>query len=79
MFKLCVAAICAAVAAHPAYVADIPNGKGITGVAAIGHTDPKGGGKRNAFGTAFGDAKDSFTLAVCCADSDGDTFTNGFE
>jgi hypothetical protein len=40
-------------AAFPAYVPLCPNGKGVPGVAAIGHVAPAGGGANNKFGIAF--------------------------
>ncbi|OWZ10475.1 hypothetical protein PHMEG_00016677 [Phytophthora megakarya] len=68
-----------AVNARPTYVARIPNGDGVSGVAALGHTDPEGGGARNDFGTDFASAGESWTTEFCQQDSDGDGQTNGQE
>ena len=65
--------------AHPSYVAKNPNGANIPGVAAIGHTNPNGGGDTNSYGDDFSQYGGKWTRELCLADSDGDTFTNGFE
>ncbi|DAZ99342.1 TPA: hypothetical protein N0F65_005193 [Lagenidium giganteum] len=65
--------------AKASYVAKIPNGDGVTGVAALGHVDPAGGGERNKFGLAFAKASYKWTKELCEADSDGDGQTNGQE
>lgn len=36
-------------------------------------------GSRNAFGTHFGAVGKKWTTALCCADDDGDGFSNGAE
>ncbi|KAF0698532.1 Aste57867_10859 [Aphanomyces stellatus] len=74
-----VAALAASVAALPQYVANVPNGANVQGVAALGHVDTSGGGARNAFGQAFGSNNHKWTAALCQADSDGDGATNGEE
>eukprot|EP00928_Gymnodinium_smaydae_P044234 TRINITY_DN2951_c0_g3_i2.p2 TRINITY_DN2951_c0_g3~~TRINITY_DN2951_c0_g3_i2.p2 ORF type:complete len:171 (-),score=46.28 TRINITY_DN2951_c0_g3_i2:362-874(-) len=45
----------------------------------VGHDAKAGRGARNAFGTAFGSAANTWTKALCEADSDGDGQTNGHE
>ena len=50
MRTLLIAACAVAVGAHPAYVAQLPNGANVVGVKALGHVNPAGGGARNAFG-----------------------------
>ncbi|CAK4068458.1 unnamed protein product [Aphanomyces euteiches] len=76
---LVVLSIAASVAALPTYVAKVPNGDKVSGVAAIGHVDPAGGGARGPFGLAFAGASHTWTTALCQADSDGDGATNGEE
>ncbi|KAK1935716.1 Temptin [Phytophthora citrophthora] len=65
--------------ARPAYVARLPNGDNVSGVAALGHVDPAGGGANNDFGLAFESAGESWTTEFCQQDSDGDGQTNGQE
>ncbi|EGZ07071.1 hypothetical protein PHYSODRAFT_531037 [Phytophthora sojae] len=65
--------------ARPSFVARIPNGNGVSGVAALGHASPSGGGATNAFGEAFEAAGHQWTAELCQADSDGDGATNGEE
>ncbi|ETP51877.1 hypothetical protein F442_03058 [Phytophthora nicotianae P10297] len=65
--------------ARPSFVALIPNGSGVTGVAALGHVNPSGGGRTNPFGEAFGAAGRAWTKELCETDSDGDGATNGQE
>ncbi|KAF4039086.1 hypothetical protein GN244_ATG08769 [Phytophthora infestans] len=65
--------------ARPSFVALIPNGKGVTGVAALGHMNAAGGGRTNPFGEAFGAAGREWTKELCEADSDGDGASNGEE
>ncbi len=52
-------------------------------IAALGHINPAGGGKENAFGYEFksvmGKGTRPWSVAICCADTDGDGFTNGME
>jgi len=80
MFKaLVVSTVVSMVAGHAKYIPLMPNGGNVAGYKAIGHTDPAGGGARNAFGDAFDKAGKKWTLALCCADSDGDGYTNGVE
>ena len=55
------------------------NGDKVRGVAAIGHTNPSGGGAANAYGAAFDKAGKAWTVSLCAADSDGDGLTNGLE
>ena len=76
---LVVAALTAQSSARPTYVAKIPNGANVKGVAALGHVDPEGGGARNKFGLAFAAAGMEWTAELCKADSDGDGQTNGQE
>ncbi|OWZ13434.1 hypothetical protein PHMEG_00013238 [Phytophthora megakarya] len=64
---------------RPSFVARIPNGSGVTGVAALGHVNPSGGGATNAFGRAFQAAGYQWTKALCQSDSDNDGATNGEE
>ncbi|DAZ99340.1 TPA: hypothetical protein N0F65_005191 [Lagenidium giganteum] len=61
------------------YVDLIPNGGNVKGVMAVGHVNPYGDGPRNKFGKAFGNADATWTTALCQADSDGDSQTNGEE
>lgn len=65
--------------AYEKYVALVPNGDAVPGIQALGHTDPQGGGMRNAFGKAFADAGHVWTQDLCNADTDGDGQTNGQE
>ncbi|KAG1702284.1 hypothetical protein DVH05_010074 [Phytophthora capsici] len=74
-----VALLVAPVDSHEAYARKLPNGENVTGVKAIGHTDPNGGGIRNAFGRAFYDAGHAWTKELCMSDSDRDGQTNGEE
>ena len=71
-----------AVAAHPAYVAMLPNGANVKGFDAIGHIDPAGGGARNPFGQQVWDEwvnKFGWNATFCCMDADKDGQTNGLE
>lgn len=61
------------------FVAKIPNGANVPGVAGLGHVDPQGGGQLNFFGRAFQDAGYKWTTELCAKDSDGDGQTNGEE
>ncbi|GMF17812.1 unnamed protein product [Phytophthora lilii] len=74
-----VATAAVVVNARPAYVARLPNGDNVSGVAALGHVDPAGGGANNNFGLDFESAGESWTSAFCQQDSDGDGQTNGQE
>ncbi|KAG7379883.1 hypothetical protein PHYPSEUDO_008041 [Phytophthora pseudosyringae] len=74
-----VATAVAVVNARPAYVARLPNGDNVSGVAALGHVDPAGGGANNDFGLDFESAGEEWTTAFCQQDSDGDGQTNGQE
>ncbi|KAL3665053.1 hypothetical protein V7S43_009687 [Phytophthora oleae] len=65
--------------ARPSFVALVPNGDGVNGVAALGHVNGMGGGATNAFGKAFVAAGHQWTTELCQADSDGDGATNGEE
>jgi len=65
--------------AKPQYVAKIPNGDGVSGVSALGHINPDGGGDRNQFGKDFSSNNHQWTEALCKLDSDGDGATNGEE
>ncbi|EEY58915.1 uncharacterized protein PITG_22951 [Phytophthora infestans T30-4] len=47
--------------ARPTYVALLPNGDNVPGVAALGHVNPAGGGANNAFGLDFASADKSWT------------------
>lgn len=72
----------AGVSSHPQYVAMLPNGANVTGVAAIGHVNPAGGGARNAFGDQFWAEwvnKFGWNSTFCCLDADSDGQTNGME
>ena len=68
----------ALVAGHPSYVKYNPNGNN-TGVDAIGHLAPQGGGSLNAYGAAFFTNGLKWDLTLACLDSDKDSFTNGIE
>ncbi|RLN65533.1 hypothetical protein BBJ28_00013998 [Nothophytophthora sp. Chile5] len=68
-----------AVEGLPTFVARIPNGDGVSGVAALGHANSAGGGALNVFGEAFDSAGRQWTTALCQEDSDGDGATNGEE
>lgn len=61
------------------FVSRIPNGDQVSGVAALGHMDPAGGGPRNDFGSDFDDMGKTWNEELCQADSDGDGQTNGQE
>ncbi|KAE9186783.1 hypothetical protein PF002_g25774 [Phytophthora fragariae] len=65
--------------ARPTYIARLPNGDNVSGVAALGHVDPAGGGDNNDFGLDFATAGDEWTTEFCQKDSDGDGQTNGQE
>ncbi|KAJ0400578.1 hypothetical protein P43SY_009496 [Pythium insidiosum] len=65
--------------AKPTFVSLIPNGDGVSGVAALGHKQSSGGGALNDFGEAFSNAGLKWTVELCKADSDGDGQTNGQE
>ena len=39
--------------ARPVFVARVPNGNQVAGVAALGHVNTNGGGPTNAFGESF--------------------------
>ncbi|KAG2774078.1 hypothetical protein JG687_00009174 [Phytophthora cactorum] len=79
-FSLALVATAAAVVnARPTYVALLPNGDNVPGVAALGHVNPAGGGANNDFGHDFASAGKSWTKEFCEKDSDGDGQTNGQE
>ncbi|KAG3109963.1 hypothetical protein PI124_g15337 [Phytophthora idaei] len=79
-FSLALVATAAAVVnARPTYVALLPNGDNVPGVAALGHVNPAGGGANNDFGLDFASAGKSWTKEFCEKDSDGDGQTNGQE
>lgn len=65
--------------AYAKYVALLPNGDNISGYPAIGHPDSAGADGVNTFGEAFKAAGNTWTTALCKADSDGDGYTNGEE
>uniref|UniRef100_A0AAV1UDJ6 Temptin Cys/Cys disulfide domain-containing protein n=1 Tax=Peronospora matthiolae TaxID=2874970 RepID=A0AAV1UDJ6_9STRA len=65
--------------ARPSFVARIPNGNEVAGIAALGHVNEVGGGATNAFGDAFGAAGHEWTKELCQADSDSDGASNGEE
>lgn len=66
------------VVGFPNYRDRIPNSRSFSGINAIGHVDPNGGGERNAFGLDFG--SNGFDWAeICDLDSDDDGLTNGQE
>ncbi|CEG42389.1 atp-binding cassette superfamily [Plasmopara halstedii] len=67
------------VLSHEAYATKVPNGANVDGVKAIGHTNPDGGGIRNAFGRDFYSAGHTWTSELCMNDSDDDGQTNGEE
>ncbi|GAB9471457.1 hypothetical protein Gpo141_00008666 [Globisporangium polare] len=67
------------VAAYPKYVKLLPNGGAVPDAPAIGHPDAEGAEGVNAFGKAFKAAGNTWTVALCQADTDGDGFTNGQE
>ncbi|KAG2783155.1 hypothetical protein PC129_g14144 [Phytophthora cactorum] len=64
---------------YPKYVARLPNGENVKGVAALGHVNVAGGGDRNEFGENFEQRGELWTKELCEADSDGDGQTNGQE
>ncbi|EGZ08258.1 hypothetical protein PHYSODRAFT_526729 [Phytophthora sojae] len=64
---------------YESFVAKVPNGDNVSGVAAVGHVNVNGGGPRNAFGEDFDAMGQAWTLELCEADSDGDGQTNGEE
>ncbi|DAZ99336.1 TPA: hypothetical protein N0F65_005187 [Lagenidium giganteum] len=76
---LAFAAVVQQAMAKSTFVQKIPNGDGVSGVAALGHVDPAGGGPRNPFGEGFGTAGMEWTVEFCKADSDNDGQTNGQE
>ncbi|ETN20032.1 hypothetical protein PPTG_03125 [Phytophthora nicotianae INRA-310] len=79
---LSIAVVATAIAvanARPTYVARLPNGDNVSGVAALGHVNPDGGGTNNDFGLDFASAGEEWTTAFCQQDSDGDGQTNGQE
>ncbi|RMX63478.1 hypothetical protein KXD40_008218 [Peronospora effusa] len=65
--------------AHPTFVARVPNGNQVAGVAALGHVNTVGGGATNAFGESFKAAGYEWTRELCEADSDRDGASNGEE
>ncbi|CAI5718927.1 unnamed protein product [Hyaloperonospora brassicae] len=65
--------------ARPSFVARIPNGNQVTGIAALGHVNTVGGGATNDFGDAFEAAGHEWTQELCQADSDSDGASNGQE
>jgi dopamine beta-monooxygenase len=65
--------------AHPRYQARIPNGALVRDAPGVGHVNPAGTGKNNAFGLDFAAAGHAWTRALCEKDSDGDGFSNGVE
>ncbi|TDH67177.1 hypothetical protein CCR75_006606 [Bremia lactucae] len=80
MYTLLLSSLCLTfVDSHEAYATKVPNGRNVKGVDAIGHTDPAGGGIRNAFGRDFRDSGHTWTEALCQKDSDRDGQTNGEE
>jgi len=68
---------------YPDFQQKIPNGEIVmkNGFAwpGVGHLTPKGGDNRNPFGVAFQAAGNTWTKALCEADSDGDGISNGEE
>ena len=80
MAQLIVVILSCLVSAHAKreYVAKLPHGAD-TGVAAVGHTNPAGGGAANQFGKAFSAGGLVWNAAICNLDSDGDGRTNGEE
>lgn len=65
--------------AHPRYQARIPNGALVRDAPGVGHVNPAGTGKNNAFGLDFAAAGHAWTRALCEKDSDGDGLSNGLE
>ncbi|RLN95985.1 hypothetical protein BBJ28_00024179 [Nothophytophthora sp. Chile5] len=65
--------------AREEYVALLPNGANVPGVAALGHVNPDGGGRENSFGRDFQEMGMQWTKELCKADSDNDGQTNGQE
>ncbi|KAE9353747.1 hypothetical protein PR003_g3698 [Phytophthora rubi] len=61
------------------YVPRIPNADNVDGYNCIGHTSDNGHKPPNAFGKAFENAGNEWTVALCQADADGDGQTNGQE
>uniref|UniRef100_A0AAV1T9N6 Temptin Cys/Cys disulfide domain-containing protein n=1 Tax=Peronospora matthiolae TaxID=2874970 RepID=A0AAV1T9N6_9STRA len=78
-FVLAAAAATVLVDAKPEYVARVPNGANVNGVAALGHVNPSGGGANNEFGLKFRSVGETWTQDLCMDDSDGDGQTNGQE
>jgi dopamine beta-monooxygenase len=67
------------VGAFPSFSEKIPNGISSRMAAAVGHINPAGSGARNQFGQDFQAAGNTWTVALCQKDSDGDGVTNGAE
>jgi hypothetical protein len=63
----------------PTYVSQLPNGSKISGVKALGHLNPMGGGATNQFGEDFEQNEFQWSAELCLKDSDGDGMTNGEE
>ncbi|KAL4086882.1 hypothetical protein PRIC1_013940 [Phytophthora ramorum] len=62
------------------FVAMLPNGGNVPDTPAIGHPDGTGdSAATNAFGDAFSEAGNKWTVELCMADTDGDGQTNGQE
>ena len=78
----CLTTLCALhlAIAREEYLARIPNPSGVSGFAALGHTDGvNGGGPRNDFGIDFAANSYAWAGAFCELDSDNDGLTNGQE
>lgn len=65
--------------AYAKYLKLLPNGGDIPDTDNVGHVDAAGQEGVNDFGKAFKAAGNSWTVALCQADTDGDGFTNGQE
>ncbi|KAJ1638866.1 hypothetical protein T492DRAFT_577722, partial [Pavlovales sp. CCMP2436] len=77
--SLALFALVAPARAYSSFRDRIPNGRNVPGAQGVGHTSTGGGGSRNAFGSDFQSAGETWTTALCQKDSDGDGRSNGEE
>ena len=83
LWLLAATVLAGAASGFQSFQSAIPNGANVVRNGAswpgVGHTASSGGGARNDFGAAFAAAGNTWTTALCQADSDGDGQSNGFE